>query len=510
MPVPGDPHPVQRRLRLWGLPGGPLLGLALGLALPDTYATAGGEVVLDAAARATLGVTVWMATWWMTEAIPVYVTALLPLVLFPWLGVASGRDAAAPYGHELIFLFMGGFLIALAMERWGLHRRIAFQVLRLAGTRPASLVAGFMLASALLSMWVSNTATAIMMLPVALSVAGAAEDEANRRFSLCLLLGVAYGCSIGGIATPIGTPPNVFLLSFLQRELGIEIGFARWMAFGLPITATFLPIAWWGLTRRVFPLDDAPVAGAAAVREAHDAMGPLGTGERSTAFVFSLAAGLWVFRPLLAKVEVGGVAPFAGLTDASIAIAAGLLLFLLPGGVTPGAGATAGPDEPRGRSPRALDWETALRLPWGILILFGGGLSLAAAIRATGVDAFLGAQVAGLAGLPAVVVVIGVVALVVFLTELTSNTATAATFVPLLAGIAPGLGFDPMLLAIPATVAASLAFMLPVATPPNAVVFGSGRVDLADMSRAGFFLNLVAIALVPLATFTLAALLFMD
>ncbi len=491
-------HPAQDALRRFGLWAGPILAAVLYFTLPGTYAGGDEVVVLGHAARATSGVTLWMALWWMTEAIPVYATALLPLVLFPLFGIASGPESAAPYGHELIFLFMGGFLVALAMERWGLHRRIAFRALQLVGSRPARLVGGFMVVSALLSMWVSNTATAIMMLPVAISLSDGGGDQDDSGFMVCLLLGIAYGCSIGGIATPIGTPPNVFLLSFLQSELGVDIGFVRWMGFGVPLAAIFLPVTWWVLTRVVYRLGDEPIAGAADLRRSWLAMGTMGPGERSAAAVFGLTALAWVFRPLLAGVEIAGSKPLSGLSDAAVAIAAAISLFLLPGG--------AALDE--GRRPRALDWETATRLPWGILILFGGGLSLAAAIRANGVDAFLAGQVVSLHGLPAPLIVVGVVALLVFVTELTSNTATSATFIPLLAAVAPGLGLPPMLLTVPAAVAASFAFMLPVATPPNAVVFGSGRVEIADMSRAGLILNLLAIAVIPLLTFAIAVPLF--
>ena len=470
----------RRWLRRIGLALGPAAGALLYLILPEGHGAADGSwAALEGPARATVGMGAWMAIWWMTEAIPIYATALLPLALFPFLGIASGREAAAPYGHELIFLFMGGFLLALSMERWGLHRRIAFRALRLAGTRPAHVVGGIMIVSAVLSMWVSNTATAIMMLPVAVSLAGNGDRPEDRRFAICLFLGIAYGCTIGGIATPVGTPPNLFLLSFAKSELGVEISFVRWMAVGLPLALLFLPCAWWLLTRWLFHLDDAPIAMAGALREEHEAMGPLGSGERSAALAFGLAASLWLLRPLLAGIEISGHQPFAGLTDTSIAIGAALTLFLLPGNREVGG--------------RALDWNTALRLPWGILILFGGGLSLAAAIRANGVDLFLAHQVTSLQFLPPMLVVVAVVAMVVFLTELTSNMATCATFVPLLAGVAPGLGMDPLLLAVPAAIAASFAFMLPVATPPNAIIFGSGKVRIADMVKVGIVLNLIGI-----------------
>ncbi len=503
-----EQHPLQEKIKRAGLIAGPLAAALLYAILPEAYGHGDAVKELSHAARATSAVTIWMAIWWMTEAIPVFVTALLPLVLFPWLGIASGHDAAAPYGHELIFLFMGGFMIALAMERWGLHKRIALRALRLVGTKPARLVAGFMAVSAFLSMWVSNTATAIMMLPVALSLSEGDEskdDDANN-FLVCLLLGIAYGCSIGGIATPIGTPPNVYLLSFLQREAGVEIGFVQWMGFGVPLAAIFLPTAWWVLTRVVFTLGNEPVPAAIRLENAATSIGAMGLGERNAAAVFTTAALAWMFRPLLVGFELAGHQPLSGITDSSIAIGAALALFILPG--RPAKDEEIKSSGDLRRPPRVLDWETALRLPWGILILFGGGLSMAAAIRDTGVDSFLGSQVAGLSTLPAALVVVGVVAMLVFVTELTSNTATSATFIPLLAAVAPGLGVPPMLLVIPAAVAASFAFMLPVATPPNAVVFGSGHVRIADMSRAGLILNLLAIAAIPLVTFAIAVPLF--
>ncbi len=489
----------RRRIQDVGLWAGPLAALAAGLLLPESYASASGEPVpFGAAGRATAAVAAWMAIWWLCEAIPVYATALLPLVLLPLLGAVPMRAAAAPYAHELIFLFMGGFLIALAMERWGLHRRVALATLRLVGDQATHVVGGFMLVTALLSMWVSNTATAIMLLPVATSVIarvadqhGAASPEAALRdtgspvrpFALCLLLGIAYGASIGGMGTPIGTPPNVLLLSFLKSELGREVSFVRWMGVALPLVAVFLPLAWLLLTRVLYPIRLARIQGGRRlVAEALAELGPMVRAERAVLAVFLLAALLWITRPLLTGLEVAGARPLAGLSDAGVAMLAALLLFVIPAE----------------RAPRrfVLDWDTAVKLPWGILVLFGGGLSLAAAIRANGVGELLAAQVAGLAGTPSLVIVLAVVALVVFLTELTSNTATTATLVPVLAAMGPGLGLDPLLLVVPAALGASCAFMLPVATPPNAIVFGSGLVRIPEMSRAGFWLNLLGIVLI--------------
>jgi sodium-dependent dicarboxylate transporter 2/3/5 len=489
-----------------GLLLAPLLAAFAYAALPEAYPSAEGEVVpFTHAGRVTVGVGVWMAVWWMTEAIPVYATALIPLALLPLFGAASSKAAAAPYGHELIFLFMGGFILALSMERWRLHRRIAFFALRFAGTRPVSIVGAFMLVSAVLSMWVSNTATAIMMLPVALSVIQLArggekaaagtqlsqEDGGVANFALCLLLGVAYGCSIGGIGTLIGTPPNLFLASYVESQLGREISFALWMGVALPLVAVFLPLTWLLLTRVLYPIELQTIEGGDSLtREAYASFGPMNAGERWTLVVFAATAGLWIFRPWISDLEIGGSMPFAGLSDSAVAILAALCLFVIP--------------VDRSRRQFVMDWETAVKLPWGLLVLFGGGLSLAAAIRHNGVGEFLGSQVSGLAGVPSVVLVLGIVTLMIFLTELTSNTATAATLIPIFAELAPALGVSPLLLVVPAAIGASCAFMLPVATPPNAIVFASGYVTIPQMSRAGVWLNLLGIVLITLLVYAVA------
>jgi sodium-dependent dicarboxylate transporter 2/3/5 len=490
----------RRRLRNTGRLFGPLLAGLVYALLPDTYAGSDGSPQdFTRFGAATAAIAVWMAVWWLSEAIPIYATALLPLALLPLVGAATMKHAAAPYAHPLIFLFMGGFLMALSMQRWGLHRRIGLVALRVVGERPARMVGGFMGATAMLSMWVSNTASAIMMLPVALSVidlvdrqlesqrSGDAAAPDKRNFALALLLGIAYGASIGGIGTPIGTPPNLFLLSYLREHLGLEISFVRWLGVGLPLVAVFLPVAWLTLTRVLFPVRLERIEGGSdLVREEIAALGPMKRGERVTLVVFLLTATLWITRPLLADLALFGMKPLSGLTDAGVAMLGALSLFVVP------------VDDEN----FVLDWETATGLPWGILLLFGGGLSLAAAIEATGVGHFLAGQVTSLAGVPEFLVVVCIVTGIVFLTELTSNTATAATLIPIFAAVAPGLGIDPLRLAVPAALAASLAFMLPVATPPNAVVFGSGRIQIHEMSRAGLWLNFIGIALVPLLTYT--------
>ena len=447
-----------------------------------------------------------MAVFWITEALPIAATALMPIALFPLLtgGAVGVDDATAPYADDLIYLFMGGFMLALGMQQWGLHRRIALHTILIVGTRPAALVAGFMIASAFLSMWVSNTATVVMMLPIAMSVIELVRRELGERhdpalppegepfnFAICLMLGTAYAASIGGIGTLIGTPPNLILAAYLKDDFGLEISFARWMAVGLPLVIIFLPITWAMLTKIVFPIRMRTIPGERAViRRELEKQGPMTRGEWAILVVFLLTATAWITRPLLFKLRLwGDFRPFAGLSDAGIAIAAAVIMFGLP--VEPKKGVFL------------LTWRQARRIPWGILILFGGGLSLASAVKTTGVAAFIGAGVSGFHSLPVPVLVLIITSAVVFLTELTSNTATTATFLPILGAVAVGLEVSPALLVVPMAIAASCAFMMPVATPPNAIVFGSGELTIPQMCKAGFWLNLIGIALVMLLMYTL-------
>jgi len=432
---------------------------------------------------------------------------------------------------------MGGFILALSMQRWGLDKRIALFTLRIVGSRPASIIGGFMVVTAGLSMWVSNTATTAMMLPIALSVidlvlknkdAGSLATSGlpdqgvpGRNFALSLMLAIAYAASIGGIATIIGSPPNGILVQFMALEYGREISFAQWFLIGGPVTLVFLPIAWALITWVLYPIRIKAIEGGQALFEAEFArLGPMHRGEWITMIVFLCTALLWITRPLLAKISIGaGDAlwqPFAGLSDAGIAILAALALFVIP---VRARHAAVGPDGPENveataRLPNsqvpanlamtfAMNWQTAVKLPWGILILFGGGLSLAAAVQANEVAEFLGAQVSALQGFPTIILVLAVTTGVIFLTELTSNTATTATLVPILAGIASGLAVPPELLIVPATIAASCAFMMPVATPPNAIVFGSGYLTIPQMAKAGFWLNIIGVVLVTTLLYTI-------
>ncbi len=499
--------PAREKLRLAGLWVGPFLAaLALWL-LPHSYVDASGAMIeFSSAGRASAALALWMGVWWMTEAVPVYATALLPLALVPLSGAGTAREAASPYGNELIFLFLGGFIMALSLQRWGADRRIAYGVLRLLGNRVEILVLGFMGISAGLSMWISNTASTLALYPVAVSVllliregkAGPmADPSVFRNTSHCMLLGLAYAASIGGMGTLIGTPPNLFLASFARESLGIEIGFFRWMMLGVPLVLLFLPLAWMLLVR-VFPVRGLRVEGVGElVHEAIRSLGPARRGEKITFIVFGLAVFAWIFRPLLSGIAIGNVRPLAGLTDPGIAILAALALFVLPAD-----------RDAAGSRQRVMDWETAKQLPFGLLILFGGGLSLAAALDRNGVGQFVGAQLAGMQGLPIWMFVVLVTLAIPFISELTSNTATAAILIPICAAVALGMGWDPMLLLVPVTLAASSAFMLPVATPPNAIAYGSGWIDSGQMVRVGILLDLLGVTCILTAVWFLAGRVF--
>jgi sodium-dependent dicarboxylate transporter 2/3/5 len=430
----------------------------------------------------TAGVGLLMAIFWITEPIPIPVTALLPLVLFPALGLGDIRATAAPYANPIIYLFLGGFIIALAMQRWGLHRRIAIALVGRLGTRPPAIIAGFLLSSGLVSMWVSNTATALMMLPIALSVVHLCPPTIGREgrerhgFTTALMLSVAYGATTGGMATLIGTPPNALLAAYVSEVYQITIGFGQWMLIGVPVALVSLAVVYVVLTRVMFKLGTGELPGMAALIEEERArLGPVGRGEMAAAVVFVLTAAGWVFQPLLARVV-------QFVSDTSIAIAGALALFMIP------------VDMRRGQF--VMTWAETKDLPWGVLLLFGGGLSLAGYIETHGLAAYLGGLARGLDALPTVGVLMVVSFGVLLLTELTSNTATAATFLPITGALALSLGENPMLFLVPTALAANCSYMLPVGTPPNAIIYGSGVVPLAQMVRAGFVLNVVLVPIV--------------
>jgi sodium-dependent dicarboxylate transporter 2/3/5 len=469
------------------------VGLLLGPSLLLIMLLLGRPEQLSNAAWATASIGVLMAIWWATEAVPIAVTALLPVVLFPLFGIASIQDTTAPYANKVIFLFLGGFIVAFAMQRWDLHRRIALAVLQRAGGNGRSLVGGFMLASALISMWVMNTSTTMMLLPIAVSIiavihrtVGGLSDKAKEDFQFSLLLGVAYGATIGGIATLVGTAPNAMFAAFMLENYGTSIDFSSWMMVGLPMSALMLPLSWLVLTRLVFKVDFVTSGeGRAVLRKMKDDMGPITIPEKRVAIVFVIMALTWILRPLLIKLPA-----LAALDDSLVAIAGAVLMFIVPSGSK--------------KDPLLLRWKYAEQLPWGVLLLFGGGLTLAGAVSRTGLAAWLGGSLQAVGTLPLVVIVILAATLIIFLTELTSNIATTATFLPVVGAIAIEAGYDPIILAVPVTLAASCAFMLPVATPPNAIVFGSGMLTIPRMARAGLALNLIGIVLVSAVAYKLA------
>lgn len=494
MPQPHDPQHCApekpERNSGWvshaGLIAGPLAALALFL-LPAPEG-------LEAAGWATAAIALWMAIWWVSEAVPLAATALLPLAAFPLLGIAPISMAAAPYANPIIFLFLGGFWMALAMQRAGLHRRIALAIIARAGGRPRLLIAGVMVATAFLSMWVSNTATAMMMLPIALSLIEGAKNEGETQsagrsaYARAMMLGIAYAASIGGLGTLVGSPPNALAAGYLSQSHGIEIGFADWMAVGVPAVLVLLPLAWLTLTRIAFAVpaqeeETGSGENTALIGEMRRALGTMRPAEKRVGAVIALIAFLWITHPWLSL-----FLPLAGISDAGIAIGGALALFLLPSG-------ERGED---GEPQRLLDWDWAKKAPWDILILFGGGLSLAQAMDGTGLAAWIGTQLTGAALLGPLVLMGAVVVLIIFLTELTSNTATASAFLPITGALALTAGLAPEALALPAAMAASCAFMLPVATPPNAIVFGSGHIGMQAMMRAGLRLNLIGIAVLTL------------
>jgi solute carrier family 13 (sodium-dependent dicarboxylate transporter), member 2/3/5 len=470
------------RLRLLAMLGGPLLALVLIWIEPPAE--------MPPAAWQVVALTAWMAVWWVAEPVPIAVTALLPVAVLPLLGTNTISEAAAPYANPLIFLFLGGFLLAEAIQRWGLHRRIAMLVLKGCGHRPHQLVAGFMMATAGLSMWVSNTATAALMVPIGISVLRLLERRggvgASRHMTLTLLLGIALAANIGGMGTLIGTPPNALLAGFMADNYGIEIGFAEWMLFALPPALLLLAMSWWLLTRVVYPLPREPIPGVASLLEeqARD-LGRMTAPERRVTAIFLLVALAWVTRPLLQN-----LLPNVELTDAGVAVIAAIMLFVVPARLKEGR--------------FLLDWNSARNLPWGVLLLVGGGLSLGTAIESSGLAAMVAQGLSAFGDWPVWSLVAMTVVVVMLMSHVTSNTATAAAILPLTASLTVSLGASPLLLTIPVAMAASCAFMLPVATPPNAVVFASGKLTVLDMMRAGAITSLVAILTILLFLHVLA------
>ncbi|GAA4284100.1 SLC13 family permease [Brevibacterium daeguense] len=525
----------SNRLRWAGILGGLFLAVLLWVIMPED---------VPQPARLTAATAGLMAVWWMTEAIPIPATALLPLIIFPIFGGTEDEPVTvstigASYGADTIFLFMGGFLIALAMQRWNLHRRIALVVLSLMGERTGAMIGGFMIATGFLSMWVSNTATAVLMLPIGLSVLllvneamekdpstmglagrdhatgsgssavarasagdadgtsdgedGDAAEQSTKsavlksKFGTALMLGIAYSASIGSLGTIIGTPPNTLLVGYLKENHDITIGFGQWMLVGVPLAVVMMVIAWFLLVKVLFkPETERIPGGRELIRSEMAKLGRMSTGEILVLCVFISAALAWIIIPTVFENPP--------ISDAGIAMVAGLLLFLIPAGAQRGV--------------RLLDWDTAVQLPWGVLLLFGGGLALSGQFSSSGLTEWIGRSAQALQGLPVLLLVMVTAGGILALTEITSNTATAATFLPVVGGIALGLDVDPLLLTIPVALAATCAFMLPVATPPNAVAYGSGYVTIGQMVKGGVWLNLAGLVLITLTTMTLATWVF--
>lgn len=494
-PTDASPRSLGPRLALWGAP----LAALVVLLLPG--------LPLDFAQRAVLATTVVTATWWLTEAVPIGAASLVPAALLPLLGALPAQRAAAAYINDLVLLFLGAFLLALGLERWNLHRRLALAVVAAVGPKPRSIVLGFMLAAGFLSMWLNNTATTLMMLPIGVAVVAAVGErprgpgERPNGFGTALLLGIAYSSSVGGIATPVGTAPNQVYLGQFQDAFPSAPGvpFATWVLAFLPILLLYLPLGWLLLTRVLLSVDKEGTAGGEVIRRERRALGAWSAAEKRVGLVFLAAVVLWLSRsdldlgfafvpgwaPLFAPAGTAPELAAEWISNATIALFLGVLLFALPSGRVPGE--------------RLMDWSTANRMPWEVLLLLGGGFAIAAGFRASGLDAALGTMLApALIGLPPVLALLLIVVAVTALTEITSNTATTQVLLPVLASAALAADLDPRMVMLPATLAASCAFMLPVATPPNAVVFSSRLVPMATMMRVGVWFNLLLIALIAL------------
>ena len=444
---------------------------------------------LNPQANAILASTIWIAIWWITEAIPIAVTALLPIILFPLTGGLGLTETTASFGHKYIFLYIGGFIIAIAMEKWDLHRRIALNVINIIGVNVEKIILGFMIATAFLSMWISNTATSVMMLPIAIAIVTQLKDnpdtieDENLNFGKVLMLAIAYSASLGGVATLIGTPPNLILAGVVEETFGYEITFAQWFQFGFPISTVLLFLCWKYLTNFAFKFKQKTFPGGRAeISRQLNALGKISYEEKLVAGVFTLTAFAWISRSFLLQPVLPEI------DDTIIAMIGAIIIFLLPA---------------KNKKRSLLKWDEAVKLPWGILLLFGGGMALAAGFKDSGLALWIGTQMTLLDGVSLFLLVFILIASVNFLTEITSNLATTAMLLPILYPMAMTIDVHPFILMVSATVAASCAFMLPVATPPNAVVFGSGYLRIPDMVRVGIWMNILSIILLTLFVFFL-------
>ena len=468
-------------IKKFGLILGPLLFVIIRYIIPFED--------LNVEAVTILAMTSWLAVGWILELLHLGVTSLLPVILFPLFGALDAKTTSAAYGDQFVFLYMGGFIIALSIEKWNLHKRIALRIIRIIGTDLNKMVLGFMIATAFLSMWISNTATAVMMLPIGLAIVSQLKDDhatelnEHDNFAKVLVLGIAYAASIGGMATLVGTPPNLVFTGLVKKMYGVEISFIQWFSFGFPIAAILLLICWKYLTGYVlkFSIKEFP-GGKEEVESQYKALGPMTVEESRVLIVFVITALAWIFRKYL-------LSPFIpAVDDTMIAMMAAIALFLIP-------------SSQKGKA--LMDWPTAVKMPWSVIYLFGGGLAIAEGFEQTGLASWFALQMNGLNGLSIALILLIVIALVNFLTEVTSNLATTAMLLPVLAAMSVSLSIHPFLLMVGATLAASCAFMLPVATPPNAVIFASGKIKVLDMVKAGFAMNLISIAVIFLICYFL-------
>ena len=477
---------------------GPLLAVVVYLLLPDIYSDVHNEqLAFSDSAKIIIAILIWMVVWWLFEAISIAVVGLLPLLLFPLLTPSSIKTVAQAYSSPVIFLLLGGFIIGLSLQKWGVDKRIALLILSNIGSQPRKLILGFMLLCAGLSAFISNTATAAMMLPIGLTIitllnkqSQAGGENMQKNFAIVLMLGIAYACNIGGIATIVGTPPNAFTVGFAEDILAYEISFLAWSSAVLPAVLVLLPLTWLLLTKFIFPISNQTILGGKELlRRQYTQLPPLERGGKITIAVFALTIVLWLSRTRLEALsfttDSGTVMPFTGLSDSGIALLAVVLLFVIPASK---------------RQP-TLDWDTAKKLPWHIIFLFGGGLALAQAIKTYGVDTIIGGQLSVLSELPIIFIILAIVALMVLLTEVTSNTATTATLVPIISALAMNAGIDPIAAITAATMSASCAFMMPIATAPNAIVLGSGYLKIKDMVKAGLVINVCAIVIMTLVVY---------
>jgi sodium-dependent dicarboxylate transporter 2/3/5 len=462
-----------------------LVKLLLGPAIAVVFLLVGPQFGMSETAWRTAALGIWMGQWWVSEAVPIAATALLPLVFLPLLGVLNINAASAPYANPVIYLFFGGFVLAAAFERSGLHRRLALALLGAVGTRPDRIIGGIMVTAALISMWVSNTATVLMVLPLAqsmLSQRPTGDTRGATNFEKALLLGVAYAATIGGFGTMIGSPPNALLTAFLAQTHGIRVSFLDYMMIGVPIVFVATPLAWLLLTRVVFKVrsDEVVIDPSTLVAE-RAALGRMSRAEKFVGVVGALTAIAWMAQPVIARL-------IPAVSEAGISVACALVLLTVP---------------IDSRGTRAINWEEAERIPWGVLVLFGGGLSLAAAIQEGGLARWIGDSVTGLRSVHPFLLVLIVTAVITFLTEFTSNTATAAAFLPIASSLAVGAEMSPLVMSMAAGLAASNGFMMPVGTPPNAIVFASGKLTIPEMAKAGFLIDVLFIILLTLAAYFL-------